>query len=142
MTNKVSRSFTSLTFSMKKAYQRLVTAKPSFYLLALIVAASAIFLLGGGVYNLLVQPLLAVPLQGRWIFYYPYTIHDQTPAESLTAMVMFAIGFMGLLMAYQSTRYAYKPRAAFMWLLTGTMLIVIAYIYTEFIIVAKLTTTG
>jgi len=56
-------------------------------------------------------------------------------------MIMFAIGFAGLLMAYQSTRYAYKPRSAFMWLLTGTMLLVVAYIYTEFIILAKLTTT-
>lgn len=142
MTNKVTRRFESLTFSMRKTYQKLVTAKPSFYLLAVIVAATGIFLLGGGVYDLLVQPLLAVPLQGRWIFYYPYTVHDQTPAESVTAMIMFAIGFIGLLMTYQSTRYAYKPRSAFMWLLTGVMLIIVAYIYTEFIIVAKLTTTG
>ncbi len=129
-------------FSMRKTYQKLTTVKPSFYLIALIVAASAIFLLGGGVYDLLVQPLLAVPLQGRWIFYYPYTVHDQTPAESVTAMIMFAIGFAGLLMAYQSTRYAYKPRSAFMWLLAGVLLLIVAYIYTEFIIVAKLTTAG
>jgi len=142
MTNKLSRRITSFTFTMRKAYRRVVTAKPSFYILAIIVAATSIFLLGGGIYNLLVQPPLALSSSGGVTYFYYPGLNDQLLPEGLVAMILFAVGFIGFLMAYQSTRYAYKPRQAYTWLLTGTMFIAVAYIYTEFIIITKLTTSG
>lgn len=139
MTRRFRRTLTSLSFLTRKAYQKMVTAKPSFFIFAIIAVALSIFLLGGGVYDILEEPLLAITLSGRWIFYYPYSVHEQIPAESLTVMILFAIGFTGFLLTYQSTKYAYKPRQAFMLLLTGALLIMIAYFYIESLVISKLT---
>jgi hypothetical protein len=129
---------TSFMFSMKKAYRRVTTTKPSLPLIALLVAAAAILLIGGEIYDIIVSPILAFPLGSTWVFYYP-SVHDQTLTESVGAITMFAVGFLGFLMVYQSTKYAYKPRQAFTWLSMGAMCIVLAYIYTEIIMILKLT---
>jgi len=42
------------------------------------------------------------------------------------------------LLMYQSTKYVYKPRQAFMMLLSGVVLMLIAYIYIENSIFSKL----
>lgn len=138
MTSRTRRRIESLSFSTRKTYERLATAKPSILFFAIIALSLSIFLLGGGIYDLLEKPLLAIPFQGRYIFYYPYTLHDQTLVDSITVMILYAIGFAGLLLTYQSTKYAYKPRQAFMLLLTGATLISIAFFYIEFLVAQKL----
>lgn len=106
--------------------------------IAIVAVAFSIFLLGGGVYDILEKPLMAFPLRGRWIFYYPYTVHEQSVLDSLIAMLLYAIGATGFWLTYQSTKYAYKPRQAFILLLIGATFIVIAYLYIEYVIWLKL----
>lgn len=139
MTSRFRRRMESAAFFMRRAYSRVVTAKPSILVVAAVAVALCIFLLGGGVYDILEKPYIAIPLQGRWIFYYPYTVHEQTILDSLIAMTLYVIGVLGLLLMYQSTKYAYKPRQAFTWLMIGIVFIVIAYIYIEHTIWLKLT---
>jgi len=126
------RRFSSLAFSMQKAYWKIVTAKPSIFVTAVLAVAASLFLLGGGVYDLLEKPLLAiVAAGGRIITYYPYSINEQFLVESILIMIGLAIGVVGLLLTYQSTKYAYRSRQAYRLLLVGCVMIIIAYIFIE-----------
>jgi len=128
----------SLGFYAQRAYRKIATAKPSLLVIAIVAVAFSIFLLGGGVYDILEKPYLAFPLRGRWIFYYPFTVHEQSVLDSLIAMLLYAIGVVGFWLTYQSTKYAYKPRQAFIILLIGATFIIIAYLYIEYVIWLKL----
>jgi len=117
-----------------------MTAKPSIFAVALIATAFSIFLLGGGVYDILEQPLVAIPIgSSKIIFYYPYSVYEQTVLESLYVMMTYGLGVAGVLVIYQSTKYAYKPRQAFIMLLCGVVLILLSYFYIENLINSKLT---
>ncbi|KPV61499.1 MAG: OST3 / OST6 family protein [Candidatus Bathyarchaeota archaeon BA1] len=137
---RIARRLASIPYHMRKVYQKVSTAKPSLFVLAAVAIALSVFLLGGGVYDILEREIyIAIPLRGRWVFYYPYTVHEQTILDSLLSMTLYAIGTVGFLLTYQSTRYAYKPRQAFILLLVGAVFIVVAYLYIEYIIWLKLT---
>lgn len=140
MTNRIRKRLTSLGFWLRKTYWKLVTAKPSIFAVAIIVVAFSIFLLGGGVYDILEQPLAVIPISStRILFFYPYSVHEQSVLESLFVMVSYSLGVVGVLVMYQSTKYAYKPRQAFIMLLSGAVLILLAYFYIENLIFSKLT---
>lgn len=124
---------------IRRTYWKTVTAQPPLFIMALLAIAISIFLLGGGIYNLLKSPFIAIPLQGRWFFYYPYTIHEQSYMGSIITMILFAIGVTGLILSYQSTKYVYKPRQAVTLLLMGFAFIFIAYYALENGIRLKLT---
>lgn len=134
------RRVSSLAFLMQKAYWKLVTARPSIFVSAVIVVAASLFLLGGGIYDLLEKPLLVlVATGGRIITYYPYALNEQFLVESIIVMIIYAIGVVGFLLTYQSTKYAYRARQAYMMLLVGCVLVVIAYIFIERSLLARWT---
>ncbi len=136
---RTKRKITSFTFSMRKTYQKLLALKPPLFLIAMLTAVLSIFLLGGGVYDILQKPIGIIPgAQGRWIFYYPFAVNDQTLNESIFVIVLYALGFGGFFSIYQSTKYEYKPRQAFMWLLIGVLLVALAYYGCEYLISLKL----
>lgn len=134
----MGRRVEALAYQLRKLYYRILTAKPSATIIALILVATVIFLLGGGIYDLIEQPLLVFPMRGRWIFFYPYTIYEQTVVDSLVAMTVYGIGVAGLLLIYQSTKYAYKPRQALIMLLIGIAFIVLAFLYFENMLLMKM----
>ncbi len=138
---KIGRRFESLSFRIRRLYRRIVTAKPSVFVIAVIIAGLSIFFLGGGVYDILEKPLIAIPLGTQILFFYPGTINEQTILDSAFAMVTYFFGLLGLLLMYQSTKYAYRPRQAYMLLLIGVAFVVIAYFAIENLIVEKLTTS-
>ena len=131
---------TSLGFTARKTYQKITTAKPSVFLVAAVVTAASIFLLGGGIYDILEQPLLGIPIGQRVLFFYPGTLSAQTLLDSMFAMTSYFFGAMGILLMYQSTKYAYRPRQAFMMLLIGAAFFLMAYFLMENLIYQKLTT--
>jgi hypothetical protein len=134
---QVRKQATSLSHFTQKTYWRIVTIKPSLLLVAIIVTAASIFFLGGGVYDLLEQPAFAIFIQGRPYFAYPYSLGEQFLGESMFAMICYGLGAAGLLVTYQSTKYAYRPRQAFMLLLLGALLIIIAYIFVEYLFMVR-----
>lgn len=117
---------------------RILAAKPSIFIVAIIVTAVSLFLLAGGIYDILAQPLAAIPWGRKVLFFYPYTLQAQAVIESVGVMVIYALGVAGILLMYQSTKYVYKPRQAFMMLLSGVILILIAYIFIENLVFQKL----
>jgi hypothetical protein len=134
----LTRRLSSLGYYLQKIYWKIVTAKPSLLLIAAIAVAVSIFFLGGGLYDLFERPLIAAfAAGGRIIFYYPYGINEQFVAESMFVMIIYAIAVVGLLLAYESTKYAFRPRQAFMLLLVGCTFIFVAYVLIEFLLRAR-----
>lgn len=139
MVSRIRRKFSSLAYFARKTYWKMVTAKPSLLVIALAAVGLSIFLLGGGVYDLIMPYVpIGFPYGRRVLFFYPRAMHEQVFLESLTVMTVYGIGIAGFLLTYQSTKYAYKPRQAFMLLLVGCVLIFIAYLYIESIIWMKM----
>jgi len=133
LARRVKKTLTSLSFMLQKLYRRLSAAKPSNLVLALIVIAITIFLFGGGLYLIIVKPFPAVYYGGRFLFVYPQ-LSEQWVSDSIIAMTLFAFGVVGLLLIYQSTKYAYNPRQAYLVFLMGAALVLISYISIEAIL--------
>jgi FtsH-binding integral membrane protein len=87
-------------------------------------------LFGGGVYDLTVQPYPAVYSGGRFILVDP-RLSEQFISDSVVSMILYSFGVVGLLAIYQSTKYASKPRQAYMMFIIGVVLLLMAYIFLE-----------
>ena len=132
MAKGFSKQISSLAFSLQKTYEKIITAKPSLLIVSAFAVATSLFLFAGGIYNILIQPIVAiVGAGGRIISFYPYGITDQLLLESVIIMVFYTLGFAGFLIAYRSTKYAYSPRQAYRFLLIGCVLLLIAYVLVE-----------
>ncbi len=107
-------------------------------MIAIIVVAVTLFMLGGGIYDFISKPLAAYSYGSAILFLYP-SLSGQAIVESIGVMIAYSLGVSGMLLLYQSTKYAYKPRQAYMLMLAGVILIVVAYVYVERLISTKLT---
>lgn len=131
MSPKIKKRISSLSYSLNRLYRKISTTRPSTLLLSAIVIAIAIFLFGGGLYNLIRRPLpSAYGGGGTFIFLYPQ-LSEQFITDSIIATILYSLGVIGVLAVYQSTKYAYKPRQAYMVFLVGVALLLIAYIFLE-----------
>ncbi len=138
MSKWFSKRISSLAFSLQKTYERIVTAKPSILVVAGAVVALAVFLLGGGIYDILIKPIVAIVASGgRIITFYPFGLSEQFLLESIVIMIFYALGVTGFIIAYRSTKYAYNPRQAYRFLLVGCALLVIAFILVEQRLIAR-----
>ena len=132
MAKGFSKQISSLSFSLQKTYEKIITTKPSLLIVGAFAVAVSLFLFAGGIYNILIQPIVAiVGAGGRIISFYPYGITEQLLLESVIIMVFYAMGFTGFLIAYRSTKYAYSPRQAYRFLLVGCVLLLISYVLVE-----------
>jgi hypothetical protein len=127
----------SLSFSINRLYRRISTLRLSSLIIAVISVSAAIFLFGGGLYDLIVKPLPSFYSGGSFLFLYP-SLGDQFISDSIIAITLYAFGAIGLIVVYQSTKYAYKPRQAYMMFLAGVVLLFIAYIFLQTTISLKL----
>jgi hypothetical protein len=138
MSKTVKKSISSLSFSLNKLYRTISTARPSNLIIPILSIAFTVFLLGGGLYDLIMKPLPAVYYGGRFLFLYP-SLSDQFIGDSIVSMTVYALGIIGLLTIYQSSKYVYKPRQAYMMLMIGIVLVMLAYIFLESSLHFKLT---
>jgi len=137
MSRSVKKRISSLSFSLNRLYQTISTSRPSNLIFPIIAIAIAVFLFGGGLYDLIMKPLPAVYYEGRFLFLYPQ-LSEQFISDSIVAMSVYSLGIVGLIAVYQSTKYVYKPRQAYMMLMVGVILLLIAYIFLEEAIWIKL----
>jgi hypothetical protein len=126
-----------MSYSINKFYRKISTAKPSTFVLSIGVIAVAIFLFGGGLYSIIMKPYPSIYYGGRFIFLYPQ-LSEQFITDNIVATILYTLGIVGLIALYQSTKYAYNPRQAYMMLLVGISLLLIAYIFLEITIQIKL----
>jgi hypothetical protein len=134
---KVKRTAVSLSHSLQRLYTRISSAKPSPFALGVIAMAVAVFLYGGGLHLIIVKPLSAVYYGGRFLFVYPQ-LSEQWVSDSLVSMILFSMGTAGTMLIYQSTKYAYKPRQAYLVFIIGVVLLFVAYIALEALLNWKL----
>jgi hypothetical protein len=137
MSRKVKRQISSASFSVSKLYQRILKLKISTLIISMVVIGFTIFMLGGGLYDLIQAPLPAASYQGRILIVYP-GLSEQFIGDSVVAMTIYAVGVAGIWFMYQSTRYAYKPRQANMMLMIGILFLFIAFVFLEATIAYKL----
>jgi hypothetical protein len=137
MSSSVKRGISSLSFSLNKLYRAITTAKPSSLVISVISVSIAVFLFGGGLYDLIMKPLPAVYYGGRFLILYPQ-LTEQFIGDSIVAMTVYALGIIGMIAVYQSSRYVYKPRQAYMLLLIGFVFVFLAYMFLEQTIRIKL----
>lgn len=130
MARKAKKTAVSLSYSLQKLYTKISTARPSPFALAVIAMAVAIFLYGGGLHLIIVKPLPAVYYGGRFLFVYPQ-LSEQWVSDSVIAMILFSMGVAGAVFIYQSTKYAYKPRQAYLTFIIGAVLLFVSYISLE-----------
>lgn len=130
MSRKVKRGISSLSFSINKLYYRISTLKPSSLVIAVGVMAIAVFLFGGGLYDIIVKPLPSYISGGTFLFLYPQ-LSEQFLSDSVIAIILYTLGIVGIVVIYQSTKYAYKPRQAYMMFMVGAVLVFVAYIFIE-----------
>jgi hypothetical protein len=107
-----------------------VSFRPSPSLIAFILIAVAIFILGGGVYDIMEHPPSVLPTPTSPQFYYP-GMTDQTLNESMIFIFLLIIGISGGYISFRSTRHAYRPREARMFLAVGIAMMVVAFIGCE-----------
>lgn len=92
----------------------------------------SIFLLGGGIYDILMEPLAVLPIgAGRFLSYLPYRINEQLLIGSIGVMILYALGALGLLLIYHSTKYIRNPRQVTLLTRVGVALLLIAFISVE-----------
>jgi NO-binding membrane sensor protein with MHYT domain len=139
MAKKFKKQSKSVPFSFSRWFSKISTAQPSAFTISLITLAFAVFLFGGGLWAIInyatIQP--AVYAQGKFYFLYP-GLGNQFVSDTVIAVALYAMGFIGLLAIYQSTKYVYKPRQAYMTLIVGVTLLLLAYLFLENAIYIKM----
>ena len=130
MARATKKRISSLSFSLNRLYNRISTAKPSTLIVSTLAIAFAVFLFGGGLYDIAIKPQSSWFYGGKFIFLFP-RLSEQFISDSMVATILYSFGIIGLIVMYQSTKYAYKPRQAYMMFIVGIILLMIAYIFLE-----------
>jgi hypothetical protein len=142
MTKRVKREASSMSFSLSRWFRRISESKPSAVTLIVVVLGFTTFLLGGGIFQIIAGTPLTFYSGTR--FYFVYTsdlggsgLDGQLGMDTVISAMLYAFGLVGLLLMYQSTKNAYKPRQAYMTMIVGATLVAFAYIFLETVIQIK-----
>jgi hypothetical protein len=135
MSKRVKKQASSMSFGLSRWFRRF--SKPSSATFIVIVVAFATFLLGGGLLTIITRPPVAIYSGTRFFFIYP-SMDAQLGMDTIFSAMLYAVGLIGLLLIYRSTKNAYKPRQAYMTLIVGVALFLLAYIFLESSILFKL----
>jgi hypothetical protein len=96
-----------------------------------------LFIMGGGIYNILEDPPSIIPLQTGYTSLHPY-MNEQTSTEGYVIMLINGFIIAGFYMTYRSTQVAYNRTSANRWLMAGIALIILGFGGNYLIIQLKL----
>ena len=137
MTKRAKRQASSMSFSISRWFRRISSSRPSATTFTLIVIAFTTFLLGGGLFTIIEKPLIAFYNGQTFLFLYP-SLDGQFVMDTFFSTMLYVLGLAGLLLMYRSTKNAYKPRQAYMTLIIGVSLVLMAYLFLEGSIFTKI----
>jgi phosphoglycerol transferase MdoB-like AlkP superfamily enzyme len=136
---RMQRVFGNLGYSLRvfrgPATRRM---KPSTTVLSIIVVLFVGFVLAGGIYDILERPISLLPTSYGYSVVIQGTLGQQTLNESLIAAFLYFLGLAGLYMLLRSTRYAYRPRNAYLLLILGTLTVLMVVAYSTSLINTKI----
>jgi hypothetical protein len=121
----VSSTGKKITKALRKTGKTSKITIPKKYI-SFTVVAFCVFILGGGVYNILENPPSLIPLQNGYSSLHPY-LNQQTSTEGYVMMIINAFTIVGLYMTYRSTQVAYNRTSANRWLMGGIVLIMLGF---------------
>ena len=99
--------------------------------------ALAIFIMGGGIYDLLDKPVSILPgSRGGWVAVHPL-VHEQTLNESLLSISFYIFIFSGFFLSYRSSQIRFNARQSKMMMTIGLALLVIGVIGANYLLVLK-----
>ena len=102
------------------------------------VVLFTVFIVSGGIYDLLDDPLAIVPgPRGGWIAVHPLP-GEQTLNESILSMVFTLLIFTGLFASYRSTQIAYDSKQATTMLILGIALVLLGLSGSHYLFRIKL----
>jgi len=134
MTQKIKKSSESFSFLLSRWFRKTTTNAPTAFIVSVVGLVYAVFLLGGGLYTLIGPDAAAhqpsAYVNGRFFFLYPDLSH-QFISDTIISVILYALGFVGLLAIYQSPKSAYKPRQAYMLLVVGVTFLLLSYVFLE-----------
>ena len=108
--------------------------------LALVTASVVlftVFIVGGGIYDLLDNPLAIVAGPQGWISIHPL-LSEQTLNESILSMILNILIFTGLFTSYRSTQIVYDSKRATTMLVLGIALILLGLSGSYYLVRIKL----
>ena len=135
---KLQRKFGNLGYSLRIFRGPGSRRKPSTTVLLILVLGIVKFILMGGIYDILEHPISLLPTPGGYKVLIPGTLGQQTINESLIAGFLYMLGFGGLYMLLRSTRYAYRPRNAYLLLIVGTLVVLLVVFYSNSLLTQKI----
>jgi hypothetical protein len=130
MSSKIKKSSSSVSFSLSRWFRKISTSASSTLVITAVGISYALFIFGGGLFTLITHPLPSAYVSGRFYFLYP-SLSSQFISDTVVSVILYALGFVGLLIIYQSTKSAYKPRQAYMMIVIGVTFLLLAYIFLE-----------
>jgi len=136
---RIKRFFVNLGYRFRGVgIPRARAMRPSTTLLVAAMIIFSVFILAGGVFNILEKPLALLPKGSGWTFVYRGSIHIQTLNESILAGLLYFLGVLGLYLLLRSTRLVYNPRQAYLMLILGLMVTLIAVYYCTSFLSSKI----
>ncbi len=137
MSDRAKKQASSLSFTISRLFNRISTMKPSTLIVSIVVVGATVLLLSGIVYDIVNKPLPAVYYNNKFYFLYP-SLSEQFTFDTVVSGILYALGFVGLLSIYQSSKHAYSPRQAYMTMIVGATLLLLAYLFLEYFIRIKI----
>ena len=131
MSGKIKKRSEDVSFSLSRWFRKATTNAPAITVITIIGLVYTIFLFGGGLFTLIEKPLPAYINGNTFYFIYPNDISNQFVGDTFISIALYALGFIGLLAIYQSSKNAYKPRQAYMLLIVGITLVLLSYVFLE-----------
>jgi hypothetical protein len=121
----------SLSFSLSKWFKKVLTTHPSSLIITVVFIGYALFLFGGGLYTITTEGILpSLYYNDKFYLLYP-DISSQFISDTVVSMMLYLMGFAGLLTIYQSTKNFKNPRQAYMLMIIGVSLVLLSYIFIE-----------
>ena len=135
---RLQRAFGNLGYSLRILGGPPSRRKPSTSVLAILVIGVVGFILAGGIYDLTNSPISLLSTSTGYSVLIKGTLGQQTLNESLIALFLYMLGLGGLYMLLRSTRFAYRPRNAYLLLILGTLTVLLVVFYSNALITQKI----
>jgi hypothetical protein len=139
---KMKRYLRNLRYKFRFLTFNFIRYKPSLPIIASLIIGFSIFLLIGGVYDIIEimtgRALALLPSSGGWTFIYPGSLHMQTINESLVAALLYLLGIIGFYLLLKGIKLAYKPRQAYLTLTFGFILLLLITYYSTSLLASKI----
>jgi len=128
--NMDKNELSSMINSFQRKINKLMRYRPPLRIIAIILMALSIFLISGGIYDVTIKPRSVLPYYRGFLFLYP-NLHEQVLNESISIMIVYAFGAVGLLLIYRSAKYLRNPDQASLLIKLGAGLLILTFIMLE-----------